>query len=85
MNYKETHVSRDDHSTAMLVFQGDFSITLVNEDGYQWTDPLGHWHSIEAGCDYRCEPDEDDTYTSGEQYMADYLNSDSNIAYLNGY
>lgn len=37
-------------------------------------------------------PDEDeedddgfpDTYTSGEQYMADYLNSDSNIAYLNG-
>lgn len=26
---------------------------------------------------------EDDTYTSGEQYVSDYLNSDSNIAYLN--
>lgn len=24
-----------------------------------------------------------DEYTSGEQYMADYVNSDSNIAYLN--
>lgn len=44
--------------------------------------------NIESACavddrDMEYVGDDDDTYTSGEQYYADYLNSDSNIAYLN--
>jgi len=45
-NYTMTHVSVNDQSTAMVVFQTDENITLVNEEGFVWTDPLNQWQSI---------------------------------------
>lgn len=45
--------------------------------GFCWDNLYGHDDDEE-------EEDYEDTYTSGEQYYADYINSDSYIAYLNG-
>lgn len=50
--YKHTHASVRDGSPAMLVSQTGDSITLVNEDGFEWTDPLTNWRPIN-------EPEED--------------------------
>ena len=44
--YKDTHVSANDGSPAMLVRQDHTTITLVNEDGYEWTDPIWQWRPI---------------------------------------
>ncbi len=88
MNYSPTHVSRNDGSPAMMVSETETRITLANEEGYRWIDDKSDWLVIgtEQPEDYERWADLDDNhdeYTSGEQYYADYLNSDSNIAYLN--
>jgi len=49
MPYQATHVSVHDGSDAMLVSQGGATITLVNEDGYAWTDPRDQWCPILPG------------------------------------
>lgn len=89
MNYTPTHSSRRDGSTAMMVSQPGFSIVLVNEDGAEWIDPLGWWIPIGEETDEdieRWEENEQDKYPpsqSGEEFMANYYNSDSYINYLN--
>lgn len=45
--YRHTHVSTTDGSPAMLVQQDDDQITLMNEDGFEWTDPASDWRPIE--------------------------------------
>lgn len=49
MNYKATHESVNDGSTAMMVSENykDY-ITLVNEDGFEWTDHIEGWKPIPA-------------------------------------
>lgn len=44
--YDHTHESVRDGSPAMIVSQTAETITLVNEDGFQWTDPLENWRPI---------------------------------------
>lgn len=44
--YVATHASVEDDSTAMIVLQDDKTITLMNEDGYTWRDPLNQWVPI---------------------------------------
>ena len=46
MNYEDTHQSAHDGSPAMMVARTDKTITLVNEDGFQWTDPIDQWVPI---------------------------------------
>lgn len=46
MNYEHTHQSTIDGSPAMLVSQTSDTITLMNEDGFQWTDPSNEWTPI---------------------------------------
>lgn len=46
MKYEHTHVSTGDGSPAMLVETDGEKITLVNEDGHQWTDPASDWRPI---------------------------------------
>jgi hypothetical protein len=46
VNYQHTHESVRDKSPAMLVRQDEATITLVNEDGFEWTDPAGQWRPI---------------------------------------
>lgn len=46
--YRHTHESALDGSPAMLVAQDAQTITLVNEDGYAWTDPLSQWRPIQT-------------------------------------
>jgi hypothetical protein len=82
MNYEHTHYSLRDSSPAMFVSEDNEAntYTLMNEDGYVFVASQDHWASL-------AELEEDEreySYPqSGEEYMADYLNSDSNIAYLN--
>lgn len=45
-DYDHTHESALDGSPAMVVTQTDTTITLINEDGYRWTDPLDQWRPI---------------------------------------
>ena len=47
--YDHTHESAHDGSPAMLVSQTAETITLVNEDGFQWTDPIEDWRPIPSG------------------------------------
>ena len=47
MMYRHTHVSVNDGSPAMFVSQTEDTITLVNEDGFEWTDPRDQWEHIE--------------------------------------
>jgi hypothetical protein len=44
--YKYTHVSVRDQSPAMYVDSTDSTITLVNEDGFEWTDPIDQWEEV---------------------------------------
>lgn len=53
MNYNHTHASVYDGSPAMVVSTTDTTITLVNEDGFEWTDPIDQWKPIG---DYVGEP-----------------------------
>jgi hypothetical protein len=46
VTYVHTHVSARDGSPAMVVSQDATTITLVNEDGFRWTDPLADWHDL---------------------------------------
>lgn len=46
MKYEATHTSAFDGSDAMLVSQDAETVTLTNEDGYEWTDPRAHWCPI---------------------------------------
>ena len=46
MKYEATHTSAFDGSDAMLVSQDAETITLINEDGYEWTEPRAHWCPI---------------------------------------
>lgn len=46
--YTHTHTSTGDGSPAMVVRQDATTITLVNEEGYQWTDPLDQWEPISS-------------------------------------
>lgn len=46
MKYSHTHLSVQDGSPAMFVSEGHGTITLVNEDGFFWTDPTDHWVPI---------------------------------------
>lgn len=48
MNYQHTHRSVHDGSPAMRVSQTIDSITLVNEDGLEWTDNINEWRTIEV-------------------------------------
>lgn len=41
-----THVSVLDESTAMLIAEHNGRITLINEDGYMWTDPSSEWRAL---------------------------------------
>lgn len=47
-NYRHTHESVHDYSPAMVVSQTDTHITLVNEDGFEWTDHRDDWEPINA-------------------------------------
>jgi hypothetical protein len=89
MNYSDTHVSRYDGSPAMMVSETEDRITLVNEDGFHWIDDKSDWILIGQETDEDRERwndlyEENDTYTSGADYYASYINSDSYINYLNG-
>jgi hypothetical protein len=44
-DYTATHTSAHDGSDAMVVAQDEETITLVNEDGFEWTDPRDDWVS----------------------------------------
>lgn len=46
--YEATHQSANDGSPAMMLRQDDTTITLVNEDGFEWTDPRGDWDEVES-------------------------------------
>lgn len=46
LNYKHTHVSVEDGSPAMVIAERGDRITLVNEDGYWWTDPADKWRAL---------------------------------------
>lgn len=46
MDYTHTHQSVRDGSAAMRVSEGHGTITLVNEDGFYWTDPADQWVPI---------------------------------------
>ena len=45
-DYEHTHYSVIDGSPAMRVRSDLDTITLVNEDGYVWTDPVEQWKEI---------------------------------------
>lgn len=92
-DYTHTHVSFHDGSPAMMVKDREKTITLINEEGYRWTDPAWWWIEIgnETDADYQRwaevdgnEEDDDhepDMYWSGTGEM---MNDDSYIDYLNG-
>ena len=81
MNYEPTHQSHEDGSPAMMVSETEDTITLVNEDGFQWTDPTEMWCPILD--DDGFYPDhEEDVYWSG---TGELMNDDSYIDYLNRY
>lgn len=87
--YYHSHASVNDDSPAMVVSHTHETITLVNEDGFVWTDPIDQWKRIENPVypdAYLDDEDEDydDGAQSGAEFMASYYNSDSYIAYLNG-
>lgn len=48
MRYEATHLSAHDGSDAMKLGSDDKpgEITLVNEDGFIWTDPAEQWEPI---------------------------------------
>lgn len=75
-SYQHTHQSVRDSSPAMVVFQTKNTITLVNEDGDQWTDPLSRWDEIDGAPVHQWEvttPDE--VYMTDDMYAErDYLN-----------
>ena len=83
--YQHTHQSIRDHSPAMFISEDNEAgtYTLMNEDGYVWTDSQDLWISL-AELEQEDYEDEHDTYTSGADYYASYINSDSYINYLNG-
>lgn len=92
MNYSHTHVSRADGSPAMVVRERKGMLRLMNEDGYQWSDPASWWIPIgeETPADFArwaaLDENEEDDYPpsqSGAEFMAAYYNSDSYINYLN--
>ena len=96
MNYTPTHQSRFDQSPAMLVSETMTTITLVNEDGFEWTDFTDRWELIGSEVDqsvaYDAEADSvayppspyDDEWENG--YMpgsGENMYDDSYIDYLN--
>lgn len=48
MDYVPTHVSVFDGSDAMVVTSkcGVDTIALINEDGFEWSDPIEYWERI---------------------------------------
>lgn len=44
--YRATHASVHDGSDAMLVTTEGDTITLINEDGYVWTDNASDWEKV---------------------------------------
>jgi hypothetical protein len=87
MKYMMTHVSVRDQSPAMFISEDNDADTyvLMNEDGETFTVEQDHWISLAELEQEEYENEYFSQSQSGEEYMADYLNSDSNIAYLNGY
>lgn len=49
VDYQHTHQSARDGSPAMLISQTATTVTLVNEDGDEWTDPRDQWQVIPPG------------------------------------
>lgn len=45
--YRHTHVSAHDGSPAMLVCEHGDTVFLMNEDGYEWSDPAADWLPID--------------------------------------
>jgi hypothetical protein len=46
MTYRRTHQSTTDASPAMLVSSTDQTVTLMNEDGFEWSDSADQWEEI---------------------------------------
>lgn len=75
-----------DADTQADAFPDDYHVAYETMlEAWDAAEDLCPWISVDE------DDDEDEEYfdegysQSGEQYMADYLNSDSNIAHLNGY
>lgn len=92
-DYQHTHVSYHSGDAAMMVKRTDKAITLINEDGYRWTDPAWWWIEIgnETDADYQRwldnEEEEDEDYYEPDMYWSgtgEMMNDDSYIDYLNG-
>ena len=94
MNYEATHQSVRDGSPAMWVSMTHDTITLVNEDGFEWTDPRDQWVWLPTPVpDFIDEdveeisrlidgdPWHDGGYLRGS---GEHINDDSYIDYLNG-
>ena len=62
-DYRATHVSTLDQSTAMLVSDLGSLVVLVNEEGFAWSDDPRQWKPI--GEDLRVDPERLDTFTTG--------------------
>lgn len=46
--YEDTHLSAHDGSPAQLVTQDAETMTLRNECGDVWTDPIGDWLPVDV-------------------------------------
>lgn len=75
-NYKHTHESVEDGSPAMLVRQDDTTITLINEDGTTWTDPLSQWRAISTTW-----PTTDEERTSFADWQYEVSNGDTTLGF----
>lgn len=81
MNYETTHQSVLDDSPAMFISEDNEAgtYTLMNEDGYTWTDSQDLWVSLAE-----LEQEDYGNHLTWESHYADMYNSDSYINYLNG-
>lgn len=86
--YKDTHYSVNDGSTAMLVSETEDTITLVNEDGHQWTTSKAYWVTEEVYFDttgvtcYHCKAgtDEDGFCNNDECPTNEYTSGEQYMA-----
>lgn len=91
MNYEATHASVRDNSTAMVVSRTAHTITLINEDGYEWTDPSWQWFRIDEPDGAAVEQWEvttpDDVYHTDEYYSGtgELIADESYILFLDRY
>lgn len=82
--YYHSHTSVGDGSPAMVLSQTWTEITLQNEDGYVWTDPIEQWVRIENPVypPEWADEEEEDQWESSYDQSWDYPEYDAQTAFF---